>query len=64
MQQKAAVKYENEQTVEWWVRVVIARLFQTIPALCMYASTHTQTHKHTLFKLHYQSDQICGAIST
>lgn len=52
MQQKAAVKYENEQTVQWRVRVVEARLFQTIPALHMYASTHTQTHKHTLFKLH------------
>lgn len=52
MQQKAAVKYENEQTVQWRVRVVKARLFQTIPALHMYASTHTQTHKHTLFKLH------------
>lgn len=54
MQQKAAVKYENEQTVQWRVRVVKARLFQTIPALRMYASTRTQTHKHTLFKLHYQ----------
>lgn len=43
MQQKAAVKYENEQTVDRRVRVVKARLFQTIPALRMYASTHTDS---------------------
>jgi len=43
MQQKATEKYENEQTVEWRVRVVIVRLFQTIPALCMCTRPRTHT---------------------
>lgn len=41
MQQKAAVKYENEQTVQWRVKCKS----QIIP-------DHSSQHTHTLFKLH------------
>lgn len=55
MQQKAAVKYENDQTVQWWTRAAKAKLFQ--PSVHMHSHTNTLINRFNKTKL-TRSNQI------